>query len=47
MTLQSFAVPDPPAGQDWSFVVPGINLVALQTVVGTLRTDLNPGNVVY
>lgn len=46
MTLRTFTVDDIPAGTDWSFVVPGINLLAVQTIVGLLNTGLANPNVV-
>lgn len=46
MSLTTFAVPDPAPGADWAFTVPGINLVAVQTIVGRYRTDLANPNFV-
>lgn len=46
MTLTTFAVPDPPAGEDWSFTVPGINLLALQSIIGTFTPDISNPNIV-
>ena len=46
MTLTTFALDTPAPGTDWSFVIPGINLVALTTIGGQLLTNLGDPNVV-